>query len=166
MNSKQGFTLLEVTIFFALLMLISVLAMSGFTALHARVKQQSKRTNRITEVATALDVVVRDLQQMESGLKKQQAAGYVWSGVTADIGWSLEGARIIRTQGKYDPVKNAWHAATKNVALDGVKHFDLVPQYHARGKEKKVVGVELVCTMAEGGSVQRFVAVHTQQGKL
>ena len=124
--NRNGFSLLEFLIYFTLLSFLATTIFSWLARSHHILKNRSKQAAGLLQLYAAHDVLVRDLHAapaLREHWKKIDTKELVWCAGEYDVGWRLEGKKLLRLQGHYDAGQQQWKKKRKSVVADQMATF-------------------------------------------
>lgn len=122
MNRRPGFILIELTVYAALLGLLTFLIFHWATSTQGHLKKMSNYTLAQAGEWAALDVWARDVRQAPESKQRWYTIAseeVVWQNKDLAIGWKKEGDSLYRYSGNYK--SGIWHKYTKSLLCEDVR---------------------------------------------
>lgn len=155
--SQPAFTVLEVIIALALTVALMSMLTHWIADSHVRLQQNARHVTRLLSVASAYEVVRRDVQQASGdyGLWKRYEGAPVWHAQGADVCWHVHDGVLYRVSGTYDAKHATWREKSMSRVVSGIAQLMLMPEVD----KKAIVHAVRITLIAEmGNGRQQFLA--------
>lgn len=129
-SAGAGVALIEILVYFLLLIFLGVLLFQGATALQTRMRVADGASAVNMSLHAAADALSRDLRvapAQTAGWQKLGPSEIQWRTQTAEFDWYAEGGRLYRAQKKYNPLKKEWSDRAVSVVATGITSLLLQP---------------------------------------
>lgn len=159
--SARGFTIIEWTIYFFLVMVVVTGIFHYVVGVRHHLVAMGRQSGALSQLCAAQDACVRDLQGASNEVAYWHELGpesLAWQKGHIIYCWAVESGLLVRREKVFDPLKKSWKSLHKSVVTHGHVEFVVVPIYapqKTQDKEQIVVGMELCFSCEELGQKVR-----------
>ena len=159
--NRHGFSLIEFTIYFFLVLLLSTLVIHWVSSSHIRMSRVGNKCLQSLAVCAAADCLMRDLYTAPSDLEKwklcDESAGYVFCAGSLDVGFACDEGSLVRSEGTYNTTAGAWSTRKKSVIARDVTACTLTRVFAEKSNQVR----QLVLNIRSRKADHEYTAQHT-----
>ncbi|HEV2601881.1 MAG TPA: hypothetical protein VGT41_06345 [Candidatus Babeliales bacterium] len=162
--SQPGFSLIEFTVYFFLIIQLTVMVTSYMVSNYATITGYNKISDIDINLSCTVDVLERDIKQFcstQGTLLHKADNEYIWVDGFS-VGWEVYKGNVIRTEGLYDPLTYQWHESVRGTVVNNIKAIHITPYYEGS------IMRSIVCTVESNNSnniLTRTVAIRNKKIK-